>query len=135
MGMRLFFKICQILNFFRQTKISISMLCGKSFLNMEINNVDLEQKQQRQQKVNIQYWIMVRHVKREYIIDLVNQSYINQKRTCNFCFKLNCMFCKRSTALEKQLRNRGFNTSKNAKQKKWFVIYENYRINLFPVSK
>ena len=77
---------------------------------------------------------MVRRVKREYIIDLVNQSYINQEKNCSFCLKLNCLFGKRSTALEKQLRNRGFNT-RYAKQKKWFVIYQNYRITLFPVSK
>ena len=45
---------------------------------------------------------MVRYVKRKYIIDLINQSYINQEENCNFCFKSNCLFCKRSTELEKQ---------------------------------
>ena len=65
---------------------------------------------------------MVRHDKREYIIDLANQSFINQEKNRNFCFKSNCFFCKRSTELEKQLRNRGFNT-RYSKQKKWFVIY------------
>ena len=45
---------------------------------------------------------MVRHVKREYNIALINQSYINQEENCNFCFKSNCLFCKRSTELEKQ---------------------------------
>ena len=45
---------------------------------------------------------MVWHVKREYNIALINQSYINQEENCNFCFKSNCLFCKRSTELEKQ---------------------------------
>ena len=78
---------------------------------------------------------MVRYVKRKYIIDLINQSYINQEENCNFCFKSNCLFCKRSTELEKQLRDRGFNT-RYSKQKKWFIIYyQNHQITVFPVSK
>ena len=53
---------------------------------------------------------MVRYVKRKYIIDLIDESYINQEENFNFCYKSNCLFCKRSTELEKQLRDRGFNT-------------------------
>ena len=78
---------------------------------------------------------MVRYVKRKYIIDLINQSYINQEENCNFCFKSNCLFCKRSTELEKQLRDRAFNT-RYSKQKKWFIVYyQNHPITFFPVSK
>ena len=56
------------------------------------------------------------YVKRKYIIDLINQSYINQEENCNSCFKSNSLFCKRSTELGKQLRDRGFNT-RYSKQK------------------
>ena len=45
------------------------------------------------------------------------------------------MFCKRSTELEKQLRDRAFNT-RYSKQKKWFIVYyQNHPITFFPVSK
>ena len=67
------------------------------------------------------------HVKRSYIIDLVNQSYIDHEK--------NCLFCKRSTELEKQLRDRGFNT-RYSNQKKWFIIYnQNHQITVFPNLK
>ena len=45
---------------------------------------------------------MVRYVDRLYIIELIDQSYINQERNCNFCSKLNRTFCQISTDLEKQ---------------------------------
>ena len=78
---------------------------------------------------------MVRYVKRKYIIDLINQSYINQEENCNFCFKSNCLFCKRSTELEKQLRHRGFNTRYSKPKKRFIIYYQNHQITVFPVSK
>ena len=58
------------------------------------------------------------------------------RKNFNFCFKSNCLFCQRSTDLEKQLRDIGFNT-RCANQKKWLVTFIFYkkRITIFPVLK
>lgn len=79
---------------------------------------------------------MVWYVDCLYIIELIDQSYNNQERKCNFCSKLNCTFCQISADLEKQLRDIGFNT-KYSNQKVWFVsyIFHEKRITTFPVLK
>ena len=79
---------------------------------------------------------MVRYVDRLYIIELIDQNYINQERNCNFCSKLNCTFCQISTDLEKQLRDVGFNT-KYSNQRKWRVpyIFCEKIITIFPALK
>ena len=76
---------------------------------------------------------MVWYAKRKYIIDLINQSYINQEENSNFFLKSNCLFCKRSTELEKQLRDRGFNTRYSMQRKGFIIYYQNHQITVFPV--
>ena len=40
------------------------------------------------------------HVKRSYLIDLINQSYIDQEKNCRYCYFL---FCQRTQNLEGEL--------------------------------
>ena len=80
---------------------------------------------------------MGQHVKRSYLIDLVNQSYIDQEKNCRFCSKSDFLFCQRSQNLEGELREKEFNV-KNANVKKWFIIYlkkDNNKITVFPVLR
>ena len=80
---------------------------------------------------------MGRHAKRSYLIDLVNQSHIDQEKNCHFCSKSNCSFWQRNQNLEGELREKEFHV-KNTKVKNWFIIYfqkDNNKITVFPVSK
>ena len=47
---------------------------------------------------------MVRLVNKEYLVDLVEQYYKEQKRNCFFCSDSNCIFCKNSKILEEELK-------------------------------
>ena len=55
---------------------------------------------------------MGRWVTRSYLVEMVNQAYLNQERNCYFCF----------THYEEELRDKKFN-NKNSHVKNWFVIY------------
>ena len=59
---------------------------------------------------------MGQHVKSSYLIDLVNQSYIDQEKNCHFCSKSDCLFCQTTQNLEGGLREKEFN-AKNANVK------------------
>ena len=77
------------------------------------------------------------YVKRSYLVELVNQTYIGQEKNCYFCLKSNRAFCQTCLSLEEELRDKNFNT-KNANVKKWFIIHfqkNNHKITVFPVSK
>ena len=65
---------------------------------------------------------MGQHVKLSFLIDLVNQSNIDQEKNCHFCSKSDCLFCQRTEILEGELREKQFNT-KNANIKESFIIY------------
>ena len=80
---------------------------------------------------------MGRHVKRFYLIDLVNQSYIDQEKKCPFCSQFDCLFCQRTQTLEGELRAKVLN-AKNENVKKWFIIYfqkDNNKITVFIVLR
>ena len=47
---------------------------------------------------------MVGLVNREYLVDLVEQYYKEQERSCSFCGNSKCIFCKKSKILEEELR-------------------------------
>ena len=49
---------------------------------------------------------MVRLVNKEYLVDLVEQYYKEQKRNCSFCSDSNCIFCKNSKILEGELKKK-----------------------------
>ena len=65
---------------------------------------------------------MGQHVKRSFLIDLVNQSNFDQEKNCHFCSKSDCLFCQRTEILEGELPEKQFNT-KNANIKESFIIY------------
>ena len=80
---------------------------------------------------------MGRHVKRFYLIDLVNQSYIDQEKKYPFCSQFDCLFCQRTQKLEGELRAKVLN-AKNENVKKWFIIYfqkDNNKITVFIVLR
>ena len=64
---------------------------------------------------------MGRTVLRSYIINLLNQLYINQENNCYFCMNSCFIFCITAESLEKQLRNKKFGTE-NSKVENWFII-------------
>ena len=78
---------------------------------------------------------MGRTVPRSYIIDLLNQLYINQENNCYFCMKSCCIFCITAESLEKQLRDKKFGTE-NSKVEDWFIINlkkNTNNITIFPI--
>ena len=63
---------------------------------------------------------MVRLVKREYLVDLVEQYY--KERECYFCGDSNCNFCKKKTKiLEQELRKK--NNTCNSDVIVWKISY------------
>ena len=78
---------------------------------------------------------MGRHVKRNYLINLYNQFYVEQERNCNFCSRYNCKLCLQAANLEKEFSRNHF-SSKSKTHDNWFVIYyqnNSYQTTLFPV--
>lgn len=65
---------------------------------------------------------MSRHVTRLYLIELVNQAYLNQENNFFFWFKSDCNICQATQCFEEELRKDEFN-SDNLHIKKWFIIY------------
>lgn len=78
---------------------------------------------------------MGRIVSRSYVVDLVNQLYVNQQNICHFCQKSTCIFCCTTYSFEQQLRKKKSNTE-NSKISDWFIINlkENTnKITIFPL--
>ena len=72
---------------------------------------------------------MVRLVNKEYLVDLVEQYYKEQKRNCSFCSDSNCIFCKNSKILEEELKT--FNSDVVV----WKILYyknDSNILNTFP---
>ena len=46
---------------------------------------------------------MGRHVERLYLVDLLNQCYLNQEENCYFCKKSKCILCQRTLSFEEEL--------------------------------
>ena len=45
---------------------------------------------------------MGRHVKRNYLINLYDQFYIEQQKTCSFCSNSDCRYCLQTLNLEEE---------------------------------
>ena len=52
---------------------------------------------------------MARIVDRHYLINLLNQCYVEQEVNYYFCMERKCRFCKRSLIVEDELRIKKFN--------------------------
>ena len=80
---------------------------------------------------------MGRHVEDSYLVDLLNQAYLNQEENCYFCMRFNCNFCQRTLYFEEELREKKFN-SENPHVQNWFIIYfrkNHNKITIFSVKK
>ena len=47
-----------------------------------------------------------RTVRRDYLVQFVDQCYNEEDENCLFCGRLNCLFCKKSMFLEEELRKK-----------------------------
>ena len=80
---------------------------------------------------------MWRHVKRNYLINLYDQFYIEQQKHCSSCLKSDCRYCLQTLNLEEELLRKKFSTE-NRTHDDWLMIYfqnNKYQITLFPVLK
>ena len=75
---------------------------------------------------------MARIVDRFYIVELVDQCYMEQERNCYFCHKCNCCFCKRSVTAENELRRIGFNFE-NKHMMLWTISYYKKDLDTFTI--
>ena len=64
---------------------------------------------------------MVRSVNRQYLIQLVEQCYIDQENNFFFCGDYNCKFCKESKNVEEKLRKKI--NALNSEVVNWKVTY------------
>ena len=80
---------------------------------------------------------MGRYVKRNYLINLYDQFYIEQQKNCSFCSKSDCRYCLQTLNLEEEFLRNKFSTE-NRTHDDWLMIYfrnNKYQITLFPVLK
>ena len=49
---------------------------------------------------------MGRRVSRSYIVELLNQLYLNQENNFYFCMKTACIFCQTTLCFEEELREK-----------------------------
>ena len=75
---------------------------------------------------------MTRIVHRFYIMELIDQFYIEQERNYYFCHKYNCRFCKRSLTAENELRRMGFNFE-NKPMMVWTISYCKKDLDTFTI--
>ena len=80
---------------------------------------------------------MRRHVKRNYLINLYDQLYIEQQKNCSFCSKSDCRYCLPTLNLEEEFLRNKFSTE-NRTHDDWLMIYfrnNKYQITFFIVLK
>ena len=80
---------------------------------------------------------MGRLVKRNYLINLYDQFYIEQQKNCSFCSKSDCRYCLQTLNLEEEFLRNKF-SSGNRTRDDWLMSYfrnNKYQITLFPVLK
>ena len=80
---------------------------------------------------------MGRHVKRNCLINLYNQFYIEQQKNCGFCLKSDCRYCLQTLNLAEHFLRNKFRTE-NRTHNDWLMVYfrnNKYHITLFPVLK
>ena len=80
---------------------------------------------------------MGRHAKRNYLINLYDQFYIEQQKNFSFRSKSGCRYCLQTLNLEEELLGDKFSTE-NRTHDDWLMIYfrnNKYQITLFPVLK
>ena len=65
---------------------------------------------------------MGRHAKRNYLINLYDQFYIEQQKNCSFCSKSDCRYCLQTLNLEEEFLRNKFSTE-NRTHDDWLMIY------------
>ena len=65
---------------------------------------------------------MGRYVKRNYLINLYDQFYIEQQKNCSFCSKSDCRYCLQTLNLEEEFLRNKFSTE-NRTHADWLMIY------------
>ena len=65
---------------------------------------------------------MGRYVKRNYLINLYDQFYIEQQKNCSFCSKSDCRYCLQTLNLEEEFLRNKFSTE-NRTHDDWLMIY------------
>ena len=48
------------------------------------------------------FFIMDRYVTRSYLIEMIDQAYLNRDRNCHFCMKLDFNFCQTTSYMWKK---------------------------------
>ena len=77
---------------------------------------------------------MGRYVKRNYLINLYDQFYIEQQKNCSFCSKSDCRYCLQTLNLEEEFLRNKFSTE-NRTLDDWLMIYfrnNNTKLLFFP---
>ena len=80
---------------------------------------------------------MGRYVKRNYLINLYDQFYIEQQKNCSFCSKSDCRYCLQTLNLEEEFLRNKFSTE-NRTHDDWLMIYfrnNNTKLLFFSIKK